>query len=554
MPSPVVEKEATGVPRGEDVKVVGVSPAGALLAHGELFKSLEAVFAVRFEPREPGELRGVDALLISGQGGEAPRLPCLLAPAPQGAPTPEGSGDTAVRFGSSGCVDRPLRRAVLHDDRAVGLRCPVARRGENVIAEGPAGPVWTARSSGRHRVHAVALSPFQPDSASPLRAQLREGRFLSLLPMIVFLREVVGEDGWSRPPLRASLVIDDPNLRRPRYGFIDFRALATNAADHRYHVSVATVPLDSWPVSRAASRVFASNPGSLSLAIHGNQHLRHELERFRSAAGAREQIDQALRRIAALERRSGVSIDRVMAAPHERCSPLATEAMLHAGFEALTIDRANPWRFRPEEEKVLAGWELAELVSGGLPVIRREHLSACRGDIVLRAFLDQPLVLYGHHDDLAGGPDRLAGVAREIDRLGDVRWMSLGAIARSNYLQRRDGSLLTVRMLCRRARIPLPQGVSEVAVEMPAVRGAAGGAVSLGGATGRWERDGVDLRSPAVRVGGEAVEIAITPPRTPASAAAARRGASAWPLVRRLIAEGRDRAQAIGRQAGRDAA
>jgi hypothetical protein len=534
------------------VKVVGVSPADALPANEELFRNLEAVFSVRFEPREPGELRGIDALLASDHGGEAPRLPCLLAPGARGAPDREGSGNTAVRFGSSSCVERPLRGAVLHDDRALGLRCPVAGRGEEVIAEGPAGPVWTARSGGGERVHEVALSPFQPDSGAPLRALLREGRFLSLLPLIAFLREVVGDEGWSRPPLRATLVIDDPNLRRPRYGFIDFRALATHAADHHYHVSVATVPLDSWPVSRTASRVFASNPGSLSLAIHGNQHLRHELERFRSVRAAREQMEQAMRRIAALERRAGVRIDRVMAAPHERCSPLATEAMLQAGFEALAIDRANPWRWRPDEEKALAGWELAELVSGGLPVIRREHLSACGGDIVLRAFLGQPLVLYGHHDDLAGGPDRLAGVAREVDRLGDVCWVSLGEMARTNYLQRRSGSRLTVRMLCRRAGIALPAGVTEVSVEMPGVRGAAAGEVSIGGTTTRWERDGHDLRSPAAGVSGEAVDIAISPPPAPGSAAGARAGASAWPLLRRLVSEGRDRAQAIGSQSGRD--
>ena len=97
--------------------------------------------------------------------------------------------------------------------------------------------------------------------------------------------------------------------------------------------------------------------------------------------------------------------------------------MLQLGFEALAIDRANPWRFRPEQEKPVAGWELAELVSGGLPVIRRESLSVSREDLILRAFLGQPLVLYGHHDDLSEGPDLLREiVAEEIDRLGDVRW------------------------------------------------------------------------------------------------------------------------------------
>ena len=107
--------------------------------------------------------------------------------------------------------------------------------------------------------------------------------------------------------------------------------------------------------------------------------------------------------------------------------------MLQLGFEALVIDRANPWRFRPEKEKPVAGWELAELVSGGMPVIRREGLSVSREDLILRAFLGQPLVLYGHHDDLSEGPDFLATLANEINRLGEVRWTSLGEIARTNF-------------------------------------------------------------------------------------------------------------------------
>jgi len=524
---------------------VGVTPGSALRAHGELFNALESVFPVRFESRESGEYRELDAIVMLGPVEVPPSQPCLIAAEGHQDTVLTGAGDAAVRFGSHRGVDRSLRGAVLHDGRVGNLKSLRAERREEVIAEGPAGPVWTARFAGKHRLHTVAMSPAQPDSALPLRAQMREGQFLSLLPLVEFLREVTKRHEWSTPPLRATFVIDDPNLRRPTYGFIDFRALSSHAADHGYHAAVATVPLDSWPVSSAATRVFASNPSSISLAVHGNQHLRYELERFRSAANAREQMDQALRRVDALERRAGVRIDRVMAAPHERCSPVATAAMLHAGFEALTIDRANPWRFRPDEEKAVAGWELAELVSGGLPVLRREHVGVSRGDLVLRAFLHQPLILYGHHNDLAEGPDRLASVAKEIDRLGDVRWKSLGEIARTNYLLRKTGSLLTVRMLCRRARLRVPEGVSEISVETPNVRGAADGTVTIGNLAARWERDGRNLRSPETQVDSGTIDIALTPPERTSTVKRVRPTNTAWALGRRVIAEGRDRLQPL---------
>lgn len=516
-----------------------------LRAHQQLFGALESVFSVRFEPREAGEFRGLDAAVILGRAEGSPPLSCLIAP--QADPKADSSkvGWGRVRFASHGGLDRRLRGAALHDGRAANVQALDSGRGDQIMAEGPAGPVWTRRLAGKQRVHTVALSPGQPDSTLPLRAQMQEGKFLSLLPLVAFLRELTEAHEWSKPPLRASFVIDDPNLRWPTYGFIDFQALASHATDHGYHVAIATVPLDSWPVNSVAARVFADNMNSLSLLVHGNRHLKHELERYRSVAWAREEMDQALRRIAALERRAGLRIDRVMAAPHERCSPVTSEAMLQAGFEALTIDRANPWRFRPEEEKPVAGWEPAELVSGGLPVIRRQHIAVSRGDLVLRAFLDQPLILYGHHDDLAEGPDLLAGVAEEIDRLGDVRWTSLGEIARTNFILRRTGSCLAIRMLCRRTRVVVPAGVSEVSVELPHIRGAANGTVSIGDSMARLEPEGTTFRSPPVPVDGDAVDIAITPPGGSSRVKRARPKNAAWALARRLIAESRDRMQPI---------
>ena len=127
---------------------------------------------------------------------------------------------------------------------------------------------------------------------------------------------------------------------------------------------------------------------------------------------------------------------------------------------------------------------------------------------------------------------------------------SLGEIARTNYLQRRTGSLLTVRMLCRRAQLRVPEGVSEVSVEMPAVRGAADGMVSIGNVATRWERDGRNLRSLGMRVDRDTVDIVITPPKAFPTATAARPRASTWALIRRLIAESRDRAQPMGRHTG----
>lgn len=524
--------------------LVGVSPGAALEENRGLFKALEVVFPVRFEPRATGDARDLDGALVLGDSADPPACPCLIA-APGTLEQNPADRQAGVRFASSPVLDTCLRGALLHDARAARLMPLTLQSGDEVLAEGPNGPLWASRGEKARRVHTVALTPAQHDSSLPLRAQLRKGQFLSLLPLTVFLRELTEPHQWTRPPLRASFVMDDPNLHWRTYGFIDFRSLASHAAEHRYHVTVAQVPFDSWPVNGSAARVFAKAPESLSLCIHGLAHRRHELERFRSVDDARRELSLALRRVASLERRAGVHVDRVMTAPHERCSSVTTEAMRQLGFEALVIDRANPWRFRPEQEKPVAGWELAELVSGGLPVIRRESFSVSREDLILRAFLGQPLVLYGHHGDLCEGPDVLATVADEIDRLGDVRWTSLGEIARTNYLLRRTGSLLTVRMLCRQAQVQIPEGVSDISIEMPDVRGANDDTVSCGDSLGRFEPDGNAFRSPPISVDGGIIDIALTPPEVRSTVRRVRPTKTAWALARRLIAEGRDRLQPL---------
>jgi hypothetical protein len=93
---------------------------------------------------------------------------------------------------------------------------------------------------------------------------------------------------------------------------------------------------------------------------------------------------------------------------------------------------ALPWLARPREAGPLAAWGPVDLVAGGLPVLLRGQFDHPREDLVLRAFLGQPLILYGHHDLLAHGPDTLAEAAAQIERLGQVRWCSLAAIARAN--------------------------------------------------------------------------------------------------------------------------
>jgi hypothetical protein len=85
-------------------------------------------------------------------------------------------------------------------------------------------------------------------------------------------------------------------------------------------------------------------------------------------------------------------------------------------------------------------------------------------DLVFRAFLGQPLILYGHHTDLRFGLDVLATRAEDVRSLGVNSWQSLGRIARdvvSSY--RRDDSLM-LTLHSRRAVVAIPEGISHAEI------------------------------------------------------------------------------------------
>lgn len=542
--------------------VVGVAPAEAHAARGRLFGALEAALPVRFVPRRADEVRGLDALVSFGDArpaaaASAPALPRLVAP--DSSPVAEMPG--RVDFGQAPELDRRLRGRSLSDSRATGLEPLEPAPGESILAGGARGPLWLRADRGER----VALAPAELGGDERLRSHLRRERFLALLPLVHFLREVAGERAWRAPPLRATLVFDDPNLHARRYGHLDFAALGAAAAEADFHLAIAAVPLDLRRASPRAVRPFLERPDRLSIAFHGNDHHGAELGRVRDPAATRRMLAEARARVAAFTAATGIDMPAIMVAPHERCSPMAMRALLEQGFEALAISRdfPRPPGATPYGDWPLDGWEPTERVGGGLPLISR--YSWCRpieDEIVLRAFLDQPIVLYGHHDLLADGPERLLELAAAVNGLGPVRWSSLAAIARASVAGRRDGERLDLRLLARRAEVEVPAGVESVTLagvraDVPGERlavlvrgaGGAGGietAVALSGAPGAAWRSAPILVPPGARL---LARLELVPAPRPPGVTRRRRPLR---VARRALAEVRDHAAGIAaRRRGR---
>jgi hypothetical protein len=493
---------------------VSVWPAAALTAQRGLFDALEAVFAVRFVARRPDATNADGAIAVAqdnpSAGAARDGAPIL---AYVGANGP-GGVTRDVRVGSDQTVDRRLRETVLLE-QAIGR--PVRPDEHDVpLAVSVDGPAWTRRV-GPLRVDRVGSPLPELGEGMTLLQALHGPHSLGLVALVEFLR-ALDANGWSAPELRAAFVFDDPNLRRNRYGYLDYRQLVAHADDHGYHAAMAMVPLDARCHSDAAVAMFRGRPDRLSIVMHGNNHSVEELMTARDFPEALALSAQALRRVAWFEAKTSLSVSRVMMPPHASWSRIGARALGALGYDGLCSTHPYPTTEPAPDGRVLAGWTGVDFFDG-CAVIPRVPLSMDRTGLALRAFLDQPLVLYGHHGDLARGLEPLAAAAALVNGLGDVRWCSVGEMVCGNHALRIHDETLQLRPGAQRMRFVVPEGVRRLLVEAPLGAGASAG---LSG----WTASGIDgpprAFGDAAPVGGGTTVVRLhtpweTDPRTIAS-------------------------------------
>jgi hypothetical protein len=426
---------------------IGVSPAHARSARPRLFAALEAAYPVRFEDHQrAGQGDEPDALLAFGAqppAGLPAAVPVLQA---IGDERRGDGGSTQVALSGAAELARPLRDARLSDDWSGPLADASVASGQLVLGTVGDVPAWVLAhdpvASGAGSRQLVSVAPAELEAGESLRERLVPGRCLALLALANFLQDLTRDLRPAVRSPRAAFVLDDPNLHWPNYGYLRYEELARHAREHGYHLAVAMTPLDGWFAHPSAVQTFKKHPTQLSICVHGNDHLGPELGRIATDRQGFVLARHALARAGAFERRTGIPYERVMIPPHEQLSEPAARGLRAGGFEAVCVSRPYPWIHPrrpgsaaalgagPPERGALTGWAGREIVAGGLPSLPRTGFNAPREDLVLRAFLGQPLILYAHHDLLEHGLEVLAQAAATVDALGDVRWASLSHIAR----------------------------------------------------------------------------------------------------------------------------
>jgi hypothetical protein len=341
---------------------------------------------------------------------------------------------------------------------------------------------------------------------------------------------------WEDPPLRACLLVDDPNLRSTRYGHIDYQVLARQAREWRFHVAMATIPLDQWSVSPRARQLFATHREHLSLVIHGHTHARAELARCATPEACRQLVAGAIRRILAAEQRFDLAIDRVMVPPHGEVNEAMLAALARGEVEAVATNRWSLWRhIAPAALGPAAEWAPA-IWRGGLPIVHRYRFASpiAKQEALFAALTGRPILPYGHHQDFRDAAVVRRAVA-EVNALGAVDWGPMRAVLERNYRHRNSGGRLVVRPYSRRVVVALPPDVDELQVDGPggrvAIRWVGGETAARPLGPGAWLRP-AGAREVEIRCGG-------APAMATADEAAERIPVAL--RLRRLAAELRDR-------------
>jgi len=300
-------------------------------------------------------------------------------------------------------------------------------------------PTFIRVDLGRHEMFLSAQSSSEAVNVSPAKGEDVEDVFARIAPSMMFVRYSAGDLGWHAEAHYANLTIDDPWLTEP-YGYLDYEGLLREMVKHNFHTTVAFIP---WNYDRSVPAVvslFRNHPDRLSICIHGDNHDHVEFPALseKSLGEQTEDVREALNRMTRFQELTGIKYDKIMVFPHHIGSQAILAVLKRYNFLA-TVNSSNV----PLDDVGPNSWSFVlrpvTLEWADFPSISRvtAQYPNPTGYIAVNAFLDNPLLFYGHQDLFADGIGSFDGMADEANKIEPgTRWSSLGDIVRHLYLVR----------------------------------------------------------------------------------------------------------------------
>ena len=264
--------------------------------------------------------------------------------------------------------------------------------------------------------------------------------FSRLIPQAMALRHIFGEECWRSGKPQASIIIDDPLLRRD-YGYLNFESLLRAAEQHNFQTTISFIPHNYKRNSARIIRMFRENPHRLSICFHGNDHTQAEFaSNDTTLLNSRLSIAEA--RMKVHGEVTGLHCDKVMVFPQDDYSVEALRVLKSRNFRAAIsrpypVDKAVPLTIRALAQP-------AVLRYAGFPVFIRSFIKhTSREDIAFNIFFGKPILIGEHHDTFQR-PASLLELVGEINSIAPgTSWCNLESVVDNSTLRRRspDGTV-----------------------------------------------------------------------------------------------------------------
>jgi hypothetical protein len=294
-------------------------------------------------------------------------------------------------------------------------------------------PFFVSIPGGPSQIFLVACAEIADLAETVRRGQGPLGWFSRLVPLMMFLRGVLGNRLWHNERPRACFIIDDPLLKH-RYGFLEYRRLLDMMRRQGFSACIAFIPWNYRRTSGETAKLVAANYSLPFVCVHGCDHTRAEFlptdfELLRGKA------QLALERMRIHQQLSGVPFDDVMVFPQCRFSAEAVHALKAANYLAGVNGAVCPTTM-PESLTLREHLDVAVTLFANFPLFGRRYPRNV-GEFAFDLFMGKPALAVEHHGYFQNGYEPLEtfiGALSQLDR--NLQWTNLSAICSSASLTR----------------------------------------------------------------------------------------------------------------------
>ena len=270
--------------------------------------------------------------------------------------------------------------------------------------------------------------------------------FDSVLPLLFFLKRAFPDAVGSNRAVGASLIVDDPALKR-RYGFMQFDRVLSSMMEHAFCTTVAFIPWNWRRTNRRTANIFLSNRDQYALVLHGCDHTSSEFGTS-SLPVLNHKAKAALNRANRHREKTGVDISPIMVFPQGVFSSEALYVLKCNNFTAAVNTEVHPVGAGAPQTRVRELWNVAVMQYSSFPVFTRRYMSHGLENFAFDMFLGKPCLVVGHHDVFKDDGRELMTFIDRLNSLeGGVRWGALDTVIARSYSARQGADGITsVRM------------------------------------------------------------------------------------------------------------